>query len=42
MRQVLEAFHFGDRAMLNQHPELKEARILVHFHAKQTRYNQVY
>jgi hypothetical protein len=38
---VLEAFRFGDREFFEAHPELDQARILVHFHATQRRYNQV-
>jgi hypothetical protein len=38
---VLEAFRFGDRELFQAHPELDEARILVHFHATQPSYNQV-
>ena len=38
---VLEAFRFGDRELFQAHPELDQARILVHFHAAQPRYDQV-
>jgi hypothetical protein len=37
---VLEAFRFGDRELFEAHPELDQARILVHFHATQSRYNR--
>jgi hypothetical protein len=38
---VLEAFRFGDRQLFDAYPELDQARILVHFHAAQSRYNHV-
>jgi hypothetical protein len=38
---VLEAFRFGDRELFETHPDLDQARILVHFHATQPRYNQI-
>jgi hypothetical protein len=38
---VLEAFRFGDRRLFETHPELDQAPIRVHFHAKQPRYNRV-
>jgi hypothetical protein len=38
---VLEAFRFGDRELFETHPELDQARILVHFNATQLRYNQI-
>jgi len=38
---VLEAICFGDRALFSKNPYLESAPILIHFHAKQDRYNQV-
>ncbi len=37
---VLEAFHYGDRALLDSHPELEDAEVMVHFHAKQRKRNR--
>ncbi|NJD59219.1 MAG: hypothetical protein C3F13_09525 [Anaerolineales bacterium] len=36
---VLEAFYYGDRILLINHPELAKARVVVHFMARQKRYN---
>jgi hypothetical protein len=38
---VLEAFRFGDRRLFEAQPELDQAPIWVHFHARQPRYNRV-
>jgi hypothetical protein len=38
---VLEALRFGDRALFEAHPELDQVPILIHFHATQSRYDQV-
>ena len=38
---VLEAICYGERALFTNQPPLKSAPILVHFHAKQKRYNHV-
>lgn len=38
---VLEAFRFGDRRLFETQPELDQAPIWVHFHAKQPHYNRV-
>jgi hypothetical protein len=38
---VLEAFRFGDRRLFETQPELDQAPIWVHFHARQPRYNRV-
>ena len=38
---VLEAFRFGDRRLFEAQPELDQAPIWVHFHAKQPRYSRV-
>lgn len=41
MRQVLEAFRFGDQAIVAANPMLDESSILVHFHARQKHLDQV-
>jgi hypothetical protein len=41
MRQVLEAFRNGDRALFETRPDLDQAPVRVHFLAKQARYNRV-
>jgi hypothetical protein len=38
---ALEAVCYGDRAFFQAHPELDQADIQVHFHAKQARYDRV-
>lgn len=38
---VLEALRYGDRELFQAHPELAQTAILVHFHARQRRYNRV-
>ena len=38
---VLEAFRSGELDLYRAHPELDDAPILVHFHAKQSRYDVV-
>jgi hypothetical protein len=38
---VLEAFRYGDRRLFETHPALDEAPILIHFQARQQRYNRV-
>jgi hypothetical protein len=38
---VLEAFRYGDQELFTAHPELDDAKIYVHFAAKQSRFNQV-
>jgi hypothetical protein len=38
---VLEAFRFGDRQLYETWPELDRAAILVHFHARQRRYDRI-
>ncbi len=38
---VLEAFRFGDGGLFEAQPELDQAPIWVHFHARQSRYNRV-
>jgi hypothetical protein len=41
MRQVLQAFRFGDQALVKVLPELDAAQVKVHFHARQEQLNQV-
>jgi hypothetical protein len=41
MPLVLEAFRFGDRRFFAANPDLDQATIFVHFHAKEPRYNHV-
>jgi hypothetical protein len=41
MPLVLEAFRYGDRALLEAQPELDQAPILVHYHAWQRRYRRI-
>ncbi len=41
MPMVLEAFRYGDRDLYSGHPALDEARIEVHFSAKQAQFNKV-
>jgi len=38
---VLEGMRFGDRRFFKAHPERDQAPILVHFHARQRRYDRV-
>jgi hypothetical protein len=38
---VLEALRFGDHPLYEAHPELDEAPILIHFHARQKQYDRV-
>ncbi len=38
---VLEALRFGDRRLFEVQPELDQAPIWVHFHARQPRYDRV-
>jgi hypothetical protein len=40
MPMVLEAFWYGDRLLLTQHPELAKGRVVIHFIAQQKRYNK--
>ena len=37
---VLEAFWYGDRILLSLRPELAMGKIIVHFHARQKRFNK--
>jgi hypothetical protein len=41
MRMVLEALRYGERELFSAHPELDEAKILVHFASNHDRYNKV-
>lgn len=38
---VLEALRYGDRALYAAHPELDQAPVRVHFHARQARLDRV-
>ncbi len=38
---VIAAFCYGDSLLFEQHPELDDARVVVHFHARQERYDRV-
>jgi hypothetical protein len=40
MPMVLEAFCYGDRILLKEYPELAKGRVVVHFIARQNRYDQ--
>jgi hypothetical protein len=40
MPMVLEAFCYGDRTLLKEHPKMAQARIVVHFMARQKRFNK--
>jgi len=37
---VLEAFWYGDRILLSLHPELAGGQVIVHFHARQKKFNK--
>ena len=41
MPMVLEAFRYGDRELFMKHPELEQARIMIHFHAPHPKYDRV-
>jgi len=41
MPLVLEAFRYGDRELFKKHPELEQARIMIHFHAPHPNYDRV-
>lgn len=41
LRQVIEAFRYGDRRLFEIAPELDQAQILVHFRAKEKEYRRV-
>jgi magnesium dechelatase len=40
MPMVLEAFSYGDRILLKEYPELAKGRVVVHFVARQKKYDQ--
>jgi hypothetical protein len=40
MPMVLEAFCYGDRALIKEHPKLKKGCVVVHFIAKQKRFDR--
>ena len=35
MQMVLEAFHYGDRKLIEKYPELGRAPVTIHFHTKE-------
>ncbi|MFZ2097060.1 MAG: staygreen family protein [Anaerolineales bacterium] len=37
---VLEAFYYGDRILLSLYPRLAKGEIIVHFHAREKKFNQ--
>jgi hypothetical protein len=41
MPLVLESLRYGDRRFFDAHPRLDQASVLVHFHARQRRYDTV-
>jgi hypothetical protein len=41
MPLVLEALRYGDQALYTARPELEQAPIRIHFHARQARYDRV-
>lgn len=41
LRQVIEAFRYGDRRLFSINPELDQAQIIVHFQAKEKAYRLV-
>jgi hypothetical protein len=40
MPMVLEAFCYGDRILLQEHPKLAKGRVVVHFIARKKRYDK--
>jgi hypothetical protein len=38
---VLEALRYGDRRLFKLYPDLEQAPVWVHFHARQKKYNRV-
>jgi hypothetical protein len=38
---VLEAFWYGDRILMSLYPELAGGQVIVHFHAKEKKFNKV-
>lgn len=41
MQQVLQAFRYGDRDFIDADPHLQTAKVIVHFHSANRRYNQI-
>jgi hypothetical protein len=37
---VLEAFWYGDRILMSLYPELAGGQVIVHFHAREKKYNK--
>jgi Staygreen protein len=40
MPMVLEAFYYGDRILFQEHPELANGRVMVHFISNQKRFDR--
>jgi hypothetical protein len=40
MPQVIEALRYGERALIQAHPHLDQARVIVHFHARQDAFDK--
>jgi magnesium dechelatase len=40
MPMVLEAFRYGDRVLLSLYPKLATGKIILHFHARQKKFNK--
>jgi hypothetical protein len=38
---VLEAFWYGDRILMSLYPELAGGQVIVHFHAREKKFNKV-
>lgn len=41
LNQVIQTFHYGDSQLVEAHPEIDKAQVVVHFKARQTRYNKM-
>jgi len=41
MPMVIAAFRYGDRAFFERYPALDNSAILVHFHARQRRFDRI-
>lgn len=40
MPMVIEAFIYGDQGLIDNHPELVESKVFVHFHATKKKFNR--
>jgi hypothetical protein len=38
---VLQAFRYGDQPLFETHPDLDQAPVQVHFHAREAKYNRI-